>query len=255
LLVLIWVLFLRGLLRLLWFERSSIFSFALLVGLGGRCSGFPFFSCEDMSFWGLIVKGGAKQKVEVPEEANLVVTQAAIDSTDKDPSVLYVESEGNPKLALATLANGRTEQARFDLIFESGAELTFSVKGKADVHLVGYYTSTGGMDDSDLDDEYDFGSEDEDEEEDLEGEAPLPNTTTLGKRQITAPPPQANKKGKGENGAPLKPQQPQQAPQKQNPNQNQQSKPTQKEVPKKGNQQPQQQKKHENPKKQNQKKP
>jgi len=98
------------------------------------------------------------------------VTQAAIDSNIKDSTILYVETQESPKLALATFAAGRSEQSRFDLIFDSTREVTFSVKGKAEVHIVGYYSANNG-----LDDEYDFGSSDEDEDEEndeLDGAPP-----------------------------------------------------------------------------------
>jgi len=115
-----------------------------------------------MSFFGFVINSSSPYNEKVPEGADLVLTQAATDKSATEPTTLYVQAEGLNKLIVCTLQWGRTDQARLDLIFESELDVTFSVVGKGDVHVSGYYVEQEGVSE--------FGSDDEGEEEEEEGE-------------------------------------------------------------------------------------
>jgi len=117
-------------------------------------------------FWGLIVKGNTNQEEEVPQDFNLVLTQAAIDRSASEPSTLYIETEGFDKLALCTLSWGRCEQARIELLFDQKRKVKFSSVGKGDIHLTGYVVPNMDQEFSD-DDLSDLGESDEDLQEDI----------------------------------------------------------------------------------------
>jgi len=72
-----------------------------------------------MSFWGVIIKGNSVHDAQIPDELNLVLTQAAIVDSDQ-PSTLYVNTESINNLALCTLTSGKIDQSRLDLLFGEG---------------------------------------------------------------------------------------------------------------------------------------
>jgi len=123
------------------------------------------------AFWGKIVKGNLSHVQEIPNDCNLVLTQAAIDRVVSEPSTLYIEIEGFEKLALCTLSLGRCEQARIDLLFDK--KVKFSIVGKADIHLIGYMTEN-------VDDFSDDEISDHEFEDDFEQEP-----TPKGKRKLS----------------------------------------------------------------------
>jgi hypothetical protein len=73
-----------------------------------------------MAFWGIVVKGNSSRKETVIEEANLVVTQACLDPSGNEASVLSVETEGVEKIRICSLQATRkrrigTGETRSDL--------------------------------------------------------------------------------------------------------------------------------------------
>jgi len=114
-----------------------------------------------MSFFGFVIKSNSSHPEKVPAGCNLVLTQAATDKSASEPTTLYCQTEEiKDKLVICSLTWGRMEQARLDLIFESETEVTFSVSGKGDIHVSGYF----------VEEELppDFDSEDEEDEEDVD---------------------------------------------------------------------------------------
>eukprot|EP01101_Sappina_pedata_P000619 TRINITY_DN10816_c1_g1_i1.p2 TRINITY_DN10816_c1_g1~~TRINITY_DN10816_c1_g1_i1.p2 ORF type:complete len:210 (-),score=143.41 TRINITY_DN10816_c1_g1_i1:204-833(-) len=199
-----------------------------------------------MSFWGQIVSSAEKVKVQVPEDANLVVSQACVDDKEKGANTLFVETEGFPAIAICTLTSGKTDNSKLDLVFEAGREIEFSVKGKGAIHLAGYFSLEDGGDEFGEDEDFDSDDElngefdsDDDEEEELEGESdeepalvkgkrPAPQTAeNPKKKQAVAAAPQkaAPKAQEKPKAAPQKaaPQAPKAAPQKQGNNNNKQN--------------------------------
>jgi len=116
-----------------------------------------------MSFFGFVVKSNSSHPEEVPRGCNLVLTQAATDKSASDPTTLYCQTdEIKDKIVICTLSWGRIEQARLDLIFESETKVTFSVSGKGDVHISGYFVE------EELSPDFDSDEEDEEEVEEME---------------------------------------------------------------------------------------
>jgi len=93
-----------------------------------------------MGFVGFVVSPGQEYRYTVPDDSNLVLTQAATNSTASTHSTLFVETEGDGvgKIVLCTLHWGKVEQTRLDILFEASRELKFSVDGKGQIHLTGY---------------------------------------------------------------------------------------------------------------------
>jgi len=115
-----------------------------------------------MSFFGFVIKSNSSHPEKVPAGCNLVLTQAATDKSAAEPTTLYCQTEEiKDKLVICTLTWGRIEQARLDLIFESETEVTFSVSGKGDIHVSGYFVEEELPPDFDSEDE-------EDEEEEMD---------------------------------------------------------------------------------------
>jgi hypothetical protein len=93
------------------------------------------------SFWGLIVKAGEAQNVQLPEDHILTLTNAAFVGKASENAKLYVSVDR--KYVLATLAGGKTEQVTLDLTFFPGHQLSFGADGHGEVHLVGSLQSYG----------------------------------------------------------------------------------------------------------------
>mmetsp|Transcript_27708 Transcript_27708/g.31952 ORF Transcript_27708/g.31952 Transcript_27708/m.31952 type:complete len:350 (-) Transcript_27708:156-1205(-) len=113
-------------------------------------------------FWGAVVKTGEPVKLfDVAETDILKLCTAVLGTQEKTgKTTLIAEVEGK-KHVLAHLVADRTEQVSFDLYFKVDQDVTFSVQGKGEVHLGGYFEPSGF--DEDEDDEED----DEDEVDDF----------------------------------------------------------------------------------------
>jgi len=148
-----------------------------------------------MSFFGFAIKSNTSHPEKVPAGCNLVLTQAATDKSATEPTTLYCHTEEiKDKLVICTLTWGRTEQVRLDLIFESESNVTFSVSGKGDVHVSGYFVEEEMHPDFDSEDE-----EDEEEDVDEMESSPISNKKSPpGKRPLANAEQNSPKKSQGE---------------------------------------------------------
>jgi len=167
-----------------------------------------------MSFVGFVVKPGENFSYTVPEDVNLILTQAATNQSATSPTTLWVSARGVGKIVLCTLHWGHNEQSKLDLMFESERELEFSVSGgNGQIHLTGYTVTEEQFDDDDMDDlnarfEGEFSSEEEKEEAEKPPKQPKKNKDNLPKEggkgqkkpiQSTNHSPGQNQKNQGKN--------------------------------------------------------
>eukprot|EP00747_Dinoflagellata_sp_TGD_P183538 gnl/TRDRNA2_/TRDRNA2_38472_c0_seq1.p1 gnl/TRDRNA2_/TRDRNA2_38472_c0~~gnl/TRDRNA2_/TRDRNA2_38472_c0_seq1.p1 ORF type:complete len:125 (+),score=43.72 gnl/TRDRNA2_/TRDRNA2_38472_c0_seq1:96-470(+) len=118
-----------------------------------------------MSFWGCVLKPGAKHAVKEEEGDVLHLSQACLHQPSDGKNWLQVV-DSKKSYAIACLEKGKTEYASFDLFFRAGT-CSFMNKGQSEVHLTGYFEPEGpGMDDE--------GEEEEDVDEDEEEEEEPP---------------------------------------------------------------------------------
>lgn len=112
-------------------------------------------------FYGAVVKPDkGTVYVPPPEEYILHLSQAALPATVKEgtrASVLVQIADEDP-IVVCTLCAGRLDTVPLDQYISEYAE--FTVSGKAEVHLTGYYSPQFG----DQDEEEDEGEDDEDED-------------------------------------------------------------------------------------------
>ena len=92
-----------------------------------------------MSFWGCIVQPGQSKQVETRAGELLHLSQACIapEAPTGSSSKVFVE-QGTESFVVACLKEGQQEFCALDLFIDS-KEAKFSVKGKAAVHLTGYF--------------------------------------------------------------------------------------------------------------------
>ena len=90
-----------------------------------------------MSFWGCTASASKPGKIEKKEGQLLHLSQACLDPDAPKGSFgkLAVE-HGGKKYAVTSLREGGLEFSALDLFFNESA--TFTVTGKAGVHLTGY---------------------------------------------------------------------------------------------------------------------
>lgn len=131
-------------------------------------------------FWGCTIKKGQDYK-HAPEEVDqsiLHVSNAALGFASKGKATVVAKVDGK-EFVLTHLENGKAEHTTLDLYFRDDQEVSFLVKGEAEVHLSGYYEPShedgeddlyGGFPDEDDEDDEDIDEEEEDDEE--EEEAP-----------------------------------------------------------------------------------
>jgi len=87
------------------------------------------------AFFGLIVKSGDTQNVDLPEDHILTLTNAAFVGKANETAKLYVSVDR--KYVLATLVGGKSDQTTLDLTFFPGKPLSFGLDGHGEIHLVG----------------------------------------------------------------------------------------------------------------------
>mmetsp|Transcript_64183 Transcript_64183/g.142744 ORF Transcript_64183/g.142744 Transcript_64183/m.142744 type:complete len:164 (+) Transcript_64183:85-576(+) len=92
-----------------------------------------------MSFWGCIVAPGENKKVETRAGELLHLSQACLapDTPSGASSKVLVE-QGGQTYAVACLKEGGQEFCALDLFLDA-KEAKLAVKGKATVHLTGYF--------------------------------------------------------------------------------------------------------------------
>merc|ERR1719215_1018427 len=102
-----------------------------------------------MSFWGCVVAPGQPKKVETRTGELLHLSQACLapDTPSGASSKILVE-QGGTSYAVACLKEGAQEFCALDLFLDT-SEAKVAVKGKATVHLTGYFEA----DDMDVDGE------------------------------------------------------------------------------------------------------
>lgn len=121
-----------------------------------------------MAFWGVEVKPRKSFTLKFSdfEGPRLHLSQATLGNTKSDGRTIVKCSVANlPTVYLCSLLPGTAETCSLDLYFDG--DVTFSIKGSASVHLVGYFDGTFDGDESGEDVE-DDGYSDEEEEEDSE---------------------------------------------------------------------------------------
>jgi len=92
-----------------------------------------------MSFWGCIVKPGQAQGVETRAGELLHLSQACLaPDTPAGASSKVMVEQGGKSYAVACLKEGSQEFCALDL-FLNASEAKVAVKGKATVHLTGYF--------------------------------------------------------------------------------------------------------------------
>jgi len=120
-------------------------------------------------FDGLAIKAGETANLEGENGEVFHLSQACL-SDPKDAGKSYLKiKEGDRSLVVCCLQKDKNEHAALD-IFVHPATNSFSVEGKNDIHLVGYWEPHGESDDDE--DELDFMA-DEAEESDEAGESDL----------------------------------------------------------------------------------
>ncbi|KAL1451900.1 hypothetical protein WDU94_006234 [Cyamophila willieti] len=120
-------------------------------------------------FWGFVLEPKKRYNTTVTKPFH--ISMAALDPksiNDNDISSLVLNVDGTETI-LCNLGKPNYLQERLDLNFIEGNTITLEVKGKAIVHLSGYFIyEQDGMDDeddSDLDDEEDVDDEELEEED------------------------------------------------------------------------------------------
>ena len=104
-----------------------------------------------MSFWGCVLKPGESKKVETRAGELLHLSQACLaPDTPKDSSAKVMVEQAGQSFAVACLREGGTEFCGLDLFLDS-SDAKFVSKGKATVHLTGYFEADEADDDSDED--------------------------------------------------------------------------------------------------------
>jgi len=93
-------------------------------------------------------------QLTVPDEWNLMITRAALATTEKAPTVLSVKSD-DEAYVLGTFRWEGVEQFTLDILIVGGSELEFIVKGKGEIHLSGYVNMRCEVDSDDMDSDSD----------------------------------------------------------------------------------------------------
>jgi len=94
-----------------------------------------------MNFWGVVIRGGEKYEEIVQAADALILSNVSLQSEDSNSTTLSIETEEFPKLNICTLAKGRTEQFKTDLLFENGRIIKFNATGKGTLSLTGFLVS------------------------------------------------------------------------------------------------------------------
>lgn len=110
-----------------------------------------------MAFWGIAVKAGQSQKVDVPKDEILHLSQICLHEPKAGKNYLQVQVKGSAYTCVC-LEKDKVEHNALDLFFEEAC--TFINKGSSEMHLSGYMEPRDG----------DEGSMEEGEESDEEGE-------------------------------------------------------------------------------------
>jgi len=104
-----------------------------------------------MSFWGCVVAPGEQKKVETRAGELLHLSQACLaPDTPSGAHAKVMVQQGSQSYAVAVLREGGQEFCNLDLFLDS-SEAKLSCKGKATVHLTGYFEAEEM--DEDIDDE------------------------------------------------------------------------------------------------------
>jgi len=151
---------------------------------------------SNQKFWAFVVKPGGD--VPINTLLDMVLTRAvlAADSTSTERSVLQVKSAGET-VTLAHLVLNRKEQTNLNLVFSAEEEVVFSVVGKNDIHISGYYELPDISDDDELE------MEEDDEDEEVPVAAPKEaQATSQKKRALSDTPAPAEKKPKTQEQSP-----------------------------------------------------
>lgn len=118
-------------------------------------------------FWGCTIKKGNDHKFEAEDQAILHVSNAALGLNAKGTAAVFAKVDGK-EFVITHLTAGKTEHTSLDLYFRNDQEVTFGVKGEAEVHLSGYFEPDHGDDEEDMYGDFPYGEEEDDEEEDDE---------------------------------------------------------------------------------------
>lgn len=128
---------------------------------------------EFPAFWSLIVPAGKTSEVDFPEDSYLTITQATMpdlpEDGSKDPVRVYADiktiqisvEDGAPeatpsensKILLVTLIPGEKEMQHLNVVFSPLNCVTVTNTGKSDVHLVGFLSDNGIMDEEEEEEE------------------------------------------------------------------------------------------------------
>jgi len=109
-------------------------------------------------FWGTILKHGNAFKIEEKEGQNLLhISNVALSGTSEGKTSLFAKVEGKKHL-LTSLEHGKHEHVFLDLYFRAEQKVEFTVEGKGEVHLSGYFEpdsdDADGLDEDISDEEY-----------------------------------------------------------------------------------------------------
>jgi len=194
------------------------------------------------SFWAIELVPGKEYETTV--EIDLHITQAVLPAAAKEQgrgvvSIKFKEEDDKSKeksFAIASLRLDAQDSQALDVVIDEGSTVIFTLSGKNNVHLSGYYVPDSAPEDNfygDDDDEIDsdeLGSEGEDDEDDDLNEEEIEKANAAIAAQLAAKRKQAAQNGgeakKAKVEAPQKQQQ-QQPKQEKKPQQQQAAKPTQ----------------------------
>ncbi|PRP87174.1 hypothetical protein PROFUN_01436 [Planoprotostelium fungivorum] len=147
-------------------------------------------STMSTQFYGITIKAGEEQSLEVPEGHYFAVTMLTLEAKDKQVAKIYAiqgEDEKEQSL-LSTLRAGTVDQQQVELNFSAEEDIRIAVKGHGEVHILGYvhqlnelgYDSELESDDEEAYAAMGFGGEDGEDSEDEDDEEEQADLASLG---------------------------------------------------------------------------
>eukprot|EP00727_Mastigamoeba_balamuthi_P007419 m51a1_g3298 hypothetical protein (367) ;mRNA; r:303021-305107 len=126
-----------------------------------------------MDFVGFKLVGNQTEKVAIPEEMDLIISNIALVAPEGKVNTVSVKI-GDETRVLCTLIGGRIPQYSLDLTISTDEEVELSTAGEGEVSIIGNFVAAFGNEDMDFDDEDDEDGDEDDEEMDDDSEELTP---------------------------------------------------------------------------------
>eukprot|EP01126_Amoeba_proteus_P063999 TRINITY_DN88_c0_g2_i1.p1 TRINITY_DN88_c0_g2~~TRINITY_DN88_c0_g2_i1.p1 ORF type:complete len:293 (-),score=61.24 TRINITY_DN88_c0_g2_i1:54-932(-) len=118
-----------------------------------------------MTLWCVVVTENSPATVTVPDDQELRICRAALAATVEGANILSCRDDSSEQsVVLGTLRSVTCEQFDLQIGLQPFSAMTFSLKGKGEVHVSGFYLPYEM--DEDYDDSDDFFDEESDDDED-----------------------------------------------------------------------------------------